>query len=57
VPLPVDGGNAFGDRPDETALRRLLEQSYHALARQARDAGTHADLLDLANAVRPVTFL
>jgi serine/threonine-protein kinase PknG len=57
VPLPVYGGTVFGDRPDEPALRRLLEQSYHALARQAWDADTHADLLDLANAVRPVTFL
>jgi serine/threonine-protein kinase PknG len=55
--LPVDGGTVLGDHPDETALRRLLEQSYHALARQARDADTQADLLDLANAVRPMTFL
>jgi serine/threonine-protein kinase PknG len=56
-PLPADGGAVFGRRPDETALRRLLEQSYQALARQARDADTHAALLDRANAVRPMTFL
>jgi serine/threonine-protein kinase PknG len=56
-PLPADGGAVFGDRPDQTTLRRLLEQSYQALAGQARDADTHAALLDRANAVRPVTLL
>jgi serine/threonine-protein kinase PknG len=56
-PLPVDGGAAFGNQPDEGALRRLLEQSYHALARQARDADSHGVLVDRANAIRPMTFL
>ena len=55
--LPAWGGPVFGNLPDEDALRRLLEQSYQALARQARDADTHGVLLDRANAIRPMTFL
>jgi serine/threonine-protein kinase PknG len=56
-PLPVDGGAVFGNQSDEDALRRLLEQSYHALVRQARDADSHGVLVDRANAIRPMTFL
>lgn len=54
--LPADGGLVFGAQPDETALCGLLEQSYRALARQARDAHTHGVLLDRANAIRPMSF-
>jgi serine/threonine-protein kinase PknG len=56
-PLPANGDPVFGNQPDEDALRRLLEQSYQALARQARDADAHGVLLDRANAIRPMTFL
>lgn len=55
--LPVDGGAVFGNRPDEDALRGLLEQSYRVLTRQARDAEAHDVLIDRANTIRPVTFL
>ncbi len=57
APLPVDGGDFLGDHPDAAKLRRLLEQSYQDLAQQARDADTHAALVDRANAVRPMTFI
>jgi serine/threonine-protein kinase PknG len=56
-PLPVFGGESFGNRPDERAIRALLEKSYQAMARQARDADTHGVLLDRANNTRPITFL
>lgn len=56
-PLPEDGGAVFGDRPDENVVRRLLEHSYQALARQARDPDSHGVLVDRANAVRPMTNL
>lgn len=55
--LPVDGGAVFGPEPDERTIRRLLEKSYQAMARQARDADAHGVLLDRANAIRPITFL
>jgi serine/threonine-protein kinase PknG len=56
-PIPADGGTVLGNQPGEGALRRLLERSYRALARQARDAATHAVFVDLANVIRPTTFL
>ncbi|MFF9086797.1 tetratricopeptide repeat protein [Streptomyces sp. NPDC014991] len=40
---------------DEDSLRTLLEQSFRQLAAQARTAGEHGRLLDLAHAIRPVT--
>ncbi|MFS4098036.1 hypothetical protein, partial [Streptomyces sp. AF1A] len=40
---------------DEDALRTLLEHSFRQLAAQARTAGEHGRLLDLAHAVRPLT--
>jgi serine/threonine-protein kinase PknG len=40
---------------DEDTLRALLEQSFRHLAGQARTADEHGRLLDLANAVRPMT--
>ncbi|MFE2099565.1 tetratricopeptide repeat protein [Streptomyces sp. NPDC059468] len=39
----------------EDALRTLLEQSFRQLAAQARTAGEHGRLLDLAHAVRPMS--
>ncbi|MFE0512582.1 tetratricopeptide repeat protein [Streptomyces sp. NPDC058964] len=39
----------------EDELRALLEQSFRHLAGQARTADEHGRLLDLANAVRPLT--
>ncbi|MFJ3303723.1 tetratricopeptide repeat protein [Streptomyces sp. NPDC086549] len=39
----------------EDRLRALLEQSFRQLAGQARTADEHGRLLDLANAVRPMT--
>jgi aminopeptidase N len=38
------------------ALRGLLEESYRALALQARDAEADRVLVDHANAIRPMTF-
>ncbi len=40
---------------DVESLRVLLEQSFRNLAAQARTAGEHGRLLDLAHAVRPMT--
>ncbi|MFI9246668.1 tetratricopeptide repeat protein [Streptomyces sp. NPDC053086] len=40
---------------DEDSLRTRLEHSFRQLAAQARTAGEHGRLLDLAHAVRPVT--
>ncbi|HSV66955.1 MAG TPA: tetratricopeptide repeat protein [Mycobacteriales bacterium] len=39
----------------ERDLRVLLERSFRELARQARSAADHGELVDLANAVRPKT--
>ncbi|POX63355.1 serine/threonine protein kinase [Streptomyces sp. Ru62] len=41
---------------DEDSLRTRLEQSFRQLAAQARTAGEHGRLLDLAHAVRPMTM-
>ncbi|GAA2202195.1 serine/threonine-protein kinase [Streptomyces bangladeshensis] len=40
---------------DEDGLRTRLEHSFRQLAAQARTAGEHGRLLDLAHAVRPMT--
>jgi len=37
----------------ELQLRKLLEKSYRALARQARNSNDHGVLIDKANAIRP----
>ncbi|MFF7970899.1 tetratricopeptide repeat protein [Streptomyces sp. NPDC007905] len=50
--LPI--GELFGSGAED-ALRTLLEQSFRQLAAQARTAGEHGRLLDLAHAVRPMT--
>ncbi|MFF5436220.1 tetratricopeptide repeat protein [Streptomyces achromogenes] len=47
-------GDLLGDG-DEDGLRTRLEQSFRQLAAQARTAGEHGRLLDLAHAVRPMT--
>ncbi|MDO0925095.1 tetratricopeptide repeat protein [Streptomyces sp. TG1A-8] len=47
-------GDLFGSGAEEP-LRTLLEQSFRQLAAQARTAGEHGRLLDLAHAVRPMT--
>ncbi|MGW1594005.1 tetratricopeptide repeat protein [Streptomyces sp. NPDC002343] len=47
-------GDVFG-AGDEDGLRTRLEQSFRQLAAQARTAGEHGRLLDLAHAVRPLT--
>ncbi|GAB3467836.1 serine/threonine-protein kinase [Actinophytocola sediminis] len=44
------------DRAGETALRRRLEHAYRGLARQSETSTQHADLVDLANTCRPITF-
>jgi hypothetical protein len=38
-------------------LRRRLEASFRRLARQAPDRNQHGTLTDLANAVRPPSFI
>ncbi|GHI02578.1 serine/threonine protein kinase [Streptomyces cellostaticus] len=47
-------GELLGSDAEDT-LRVLLEQSFRHLAAQARTAGEHGRLLDLAHAVRPMT--
>ncbi|NYI05082.1 serine/threonine-protein kinase [Allostreptomyces psammosilenae] len=52
----LPSGPLLGEPPTEERLRRLLETSLRDLARQARHAGEHGALVDLANAVRPMTL-
>jgi serine/threonine-protein kinase PknG len=40
----------------ETELRKRLERSYRALARQSETRAHHSNLVDLANQHRPITF-
>ncbi|MGW0878108.1 tetratricopeptide repeat protein [Streptomyces sp. NPDC002671] len=47
-------GDLLGDGT-ENRLRTLLEHSFRQLAAQARTAGDHGRLLDLAHAVRPMS--
>jgi serine/threonine-protein kinase PknG len=49
------GGDLLGEHVTERALRLLLEQSFHDLAKYARDEQEHGVLTDLANSVRPWT--
>ncbi|GIG86630.1 serine/threonine protein kinase [Plantactinospora endophytica] len=48
-------GEVLGPELTEHHLRLRLERSMRVLARQARTAGDHGALVDLANAVRPRT--
>ena len=51
-------GRLLGCRaPPSTRLRSGLEQSYRALARLAPDQARRIELVDLANEVRPRTWL
>ncbi|MFL6118371.1 tetratricopeptide repeat protein [Actinophytocola sp.] len=45
-----------GDPADQAEPRWRLSRSYRALARQAGTRADHADLVDLANQCRPITF-
>ncbi len=47
----------LGCRLDERALRRGLEQQYRALARLTHDRKNRRALVELANSVRPVTWV
>lgn len=51
--LPAGDTDVLGGQPTELDLRLRLEQSFRALARQARSAADHGVLVDRANAVRP----
>ncbi|WP_320066104.1 serine/threonine-protein kinase [Micromonospora sp. RTGN7] len=51
------GGATLGDKVSERSVRRLLERSLRALARQSRTPNDHGLLVDRANAVRPLTRL
>lgn len=52
---PVEGGAVLGEEPTENELRRLLENSYRLLGRQARSEADFGSFIDLANSVRPRT--
>jgi serine/threonine-protein kinase PknG len=49
-------GLILGCEPDERALRFGLERGYRALARLTPDRGRRIDLIDMANAIRPLTW-
>jgi serine/threonine-protein kinase PknG len=49
-------GLILGCEPDERALRFGLERGYRALARLTNDRGRRIQLVDTANAVRPLTW-
>jgi serine/threonine-protein kinase PknG len=51
----VNGHDVLGGHVTERGLRKLLERSFRALARQAGNPHDHGVLVDLANAVRPRT--
>jgi serine/threonine-protein kinase PknG len=54
---PVGGDPLLGCEPAEHPLRSGLERSYRALARLAPDQPRRIELVDLANEVRPRTWL
>jgi serine/threonine-protein kinase PknG len=54
---PVGGDPLLGCDPAEHPLRSGLERSYRALARLAPDQPRRIELVDLANEVRPRTWL
>jgi len=51
----LNGHDVLGDHVSERGLRELLESSFRALARQARNSDDHGILVDRANKVRPWT--
>jgi serine/threonine-protein kinase PknG len=53
---PGEGRAILGDRPTERGLRRRLEETLRRLAGQAGTADEHGVLVDLANAVRPLSL-
>ena len=63
-PVPVQqtsgaasGGDLIlGCEPNEHALRLGLERGYRALARLTSDRGRRIELVDMANAIRPMTW-
>jgi serine/threonine-protein kinase PknG len=52
----LPAGELFGDPPDETRLRALLEQSLRELAHYSGTREEHGALIDRANEVRPMTL-
>jgi len=52
-----DGATVLGCRLDERSLRKGIEQRYRELARLASDGSIRRDLVNRANAVRPVTWV
>jgi serine/threonine-protein kinase PknG len=63
-PVPVlrpseaasDNGLILGCEPNERALRLGLERGYRALARLTSDRSRRIELIDRANAIRPMTW-
>jgi serine/threonine-protein kinase PknG len=53
---PAAGQVILGDRPTERSVRRRLEEALRRLAGQAGTADEHGVLVDLANAVRPLSL-
>ena len=49
-------GLILGCEPNERALRFGLERGYRALARLTSDRGRRIELVDMANAIRPMTW-
>jgi serine/threonine-protein kinase PknG len=49
-------GLILGCEPDERALRIGLERGYRALARLTPDRSRRIELVDMANAIRPLTW-
>ena len=49
-------GLILGCEPDERALRIGLERGYRALARLTPDRSRRVELVDMANAIRPLTW-
>jgi serine/threonine-protein kinase PknG len=62
VPVQQASGAASGDdlilgcEPSERTLRLGLERGYRALARLTSDRGRRIELIDMANAIRPMTW-
>jgi serine/threonine-protein kinase PknG len=59
-PVPVQQASAadliLGCEPNERALRLGLERGYRAMARLTSDRGRRIELIDMANAIRPMTW-
>jgi serine/threonine-protein kinase PknG len=55
-PVPADA-TLFGSRFEERAVRRALEAELRQRAKFAPDRATRIELVDRANAVRPVTWI